>query len=70
MVVVKWSDKVEWSIFKIYAPLCGRLYKEKERSLVPLSGAYLDAMMNCSTWYKNDNDRIVPEYHYNEEFKN
>ena len=26
--------------------------------------------MNCFTWYKEDNDLILPEYHYKEEFKN
>ena len=70
MVVVKWSDNVEGSVYNIYSPLCGRLYKEEDNSLVPWSGTYPDSKMSCFTWSKEDNDWIVPEDQYNEEFNN
>ena len=66
MVVVKCSDKVEGSRDKIYAPLCGGLYKEDEDYLVPLSGTDPDAKMNFFTCSKEDYDWIVPGYQYNE----
>ena len=56
MVVVKWSDKVEGSGDDTDSPLCGGLYKEEEDSLVPWSGTYQDAKMNCFTWSKVNND--------------
>ena len=58
MVVVKRSDKVEGSGDDIDLPLCGGLYKE-EKNIVPWSGKYPDAKMNCFTWSKEDNDWIV-----------
>ena len=69
MVVIKWSEKVEGSGNNIYSPLCGRLYKEQEDSLVPWSGTDPDDNMNCFTWSKQNNDWIVPEDQYDEEFK-
>ena len=53
-----------------YAPLCGVLYKEEGGYLVPLSVTDPVSNMNSFTWYKEENDWIVPEEHYNEEFKN
>ena len=70
MVVIKWSDKVEGSGDNIYSPLCGVLYKEEGGSLVPWSGTDPDANMNFFTWSKENNDWIVPEDQYDEEFKN
>ena len=35
MVVIKWSDKVEWYGDNIYSPLCSGLYKEEEGYLFP-----------------------------------
>ena len=70
MVVVKWSDKIEGSGDNIDSPLCGKLYKEEEDSLVPWSGTDPDDNMNCFTWSKVNNDWIVPEDQYDEEFKN
>ena len=69
MVVVKLSDKVEGSGDDIDSPLCGRLYKE-ETDIVPWSGTYPYAKMNCFTWSKEDNDWIVSGDQYNEELKN
>ena len=43
---------------------------EEKDSLVPWSGKYPDAKMNCFNWSKQNNDWIVPEYQYDEEFKN
>ena len=70
MVVIKCSDKLEWYGDNIYSPLCSGLYKEEDDSLVPWSGTYTDAKMNCFTWSKENNDWIVPADQYNEEFKN
>ena len=69
MVVVKWSDKVEGSGDDIDSPLCGGLYKE-EKDIVPWSGTYPYAKMNCFTWSKEENDWIVPVHQYDEAFKN
>ena len=69
MVVVKCSDKVEGSGDNIYSPLCGGLYKEEEDSLVPWLGTDPDANMNCFTWSKDNNDWIVSEDQYDDEFK-
>ena len=66
MVFVKWSDNVEGSGDNIYSPLCGGLYKEEEYYLVPWSGIDPDAKMNCFTWYKQNNDCIVPEDQHDE----
>ena len=52
MLVVKWLYKVGVSRDTIDAPLCGILYKEEEYSLVPWSGTYPDAKMNCFNWFK------------------
>ena len=52
MVIVKISDKVEWSGYKINDPLCGLLYKEEDRFLVPWSGIDPYYKMNCFTWSK------------------
>ena len=65
MVLVKQSDNVEGLVYNIDNPLCGGLYKEEEESLVPWSGIDPDAKMNGFTWYKQDNDWILPEDHYN-----
>ena len=70
MVVIKWSEKVEGSGDNIESPLCGGLYKEEEDYFVPWSGTDPDVNMNGFTWYKENNDWIVPEYQYDEEFKN
>ena len=69
MVVVKWSDKVEGYGENIDSPLCVGLYKKEEDSLVPWSGIDTYAKMNCFTWSKDNNDWIVPEDQYVEEFK-
>ena len=61
---------MEGSIDNIYSPLCVGLYKEEEDYLVLWSVTDLDAKMNCFTWYKENNDWIVPEDQYDEEFKN
>ena len=58
MVVIKWSEKVEGSGDNIYSPLCGRLYKEKEYSLVPWSGTDADAKMNGFTGPKRTMIRL------------
>ena len=39
-------------------------------SLVPWSGIDSDAKMNRFTWSKDNNDWIVPEDQYDDEFKN
>ena len=70
MVVVKWSEKVKVSLDNIYSPLCGRLYKEDDYSLVPWSVTDPYAKMNCFTWSKEDNDWIFPKDKYNEELNN
>ena len=69
MVVVKCSDKVEGSGDDIDSHLCGGLYKE-ERGIIPWSGIYPDARMNCFTWSKEDNYWIIPVHQYEEAFKN
>ena len=51
-------------------PLCGGLYKEEEDSLVPWSVIDPDAKMNRFIWSKDNDDWIVPEDQYDEEFKN
>ena len=66
MAVVKYSDKVEGSGDDIDSPLCSRLYKEEEYSLVPWSGTDPDAKMNCFAWSKENNDWIFPEDQYDE----
>ena len=66
MVVVKWSDKVEGLGDNIDAPLCGVLYKEGGRSLVPWSVTDPDSKMNCFTCSKEDTGWIDPRYIYNE----
>ena len=38
MVVIKWSDTVEGFGDNIDSPLCGGLYNEEYKSLVPWSG--------------------------------
>ena len=43
MVIVKWSYKVEGLWDKIDSPLCGVLYKEEEKSIVPWSVSDPDA---------------------------
>ena len=70
MVVIKLSDNVEGYGDNIDSPLCGVLYKEEEDYLVPWSGIDSDAKINCSNWSKENDDWIVPEDQYNEEFKN
>ena len=52
MVVIKWSENVEGLGNNIDSLLCGGLYKEEDDSLVPWSGTYPDAKMNCFTWSK------------------
>ena len=65
MVLVKCSENLKVSVDNIYSPLCGGLYKEEEYFLVPWSETDPDAKMNCFTWYKDNNDWIVPRYQYN-----
>ena len=48
MVVLKWSDMVEGYGYNIYAPLCGRLYKEEDKYLVTWSGTDTDAKIIAS----------------------
>ena len=55
MVIIKWLEKVEGSGDNIYSPLCGGLYKEEDDALVPWSETDRDAIMNCFTWYKENN---------------
>ena len=38
--------------------------------MIPWSGTYPDAKMNCFTWSKENNDWSVPEDQYDDEFKN
>ena len=66
MVVVKWSDKVEGSGDNIDSPLCCGLYEEEKDSLVPWLGTDRDAYIDGFTWYKLNNDWIVPEDQYDE----
>ena len=70
MEVVKWSEKVEGSGDNIDSPLCGGLYRGEYDSLVPWSRTDPDAKMIFFTLSKENNDWIVPELQYNEEFKN
>ena len=70
MVVINWLEKMDGSGDNIDAPLCSKLYKEEGGCLFPCSGIDPDAKMNCITWSNEENDWIVPEDHYNEEFKN
>ena len=70
MLVLKWSEEVEGPGDNIYAPLCIRLYKEEDGSIVPWSGTDPDDKMNLFTWYKEDNGWIFPGDQYNEESKN
>ena len=70
MVVVKCSYNVEGLGDKIYASVCGGLYKEENGSIFPWSGTYPDAKTNCFTCSKGGNYWIVPIYQYNKEFKN
>ena len=70
MIVINWSENVEGSGDNIDSPLCGGLYKEEDDSLVSWSGTDPDAKTNCFTWYKYNNDWIVPGDQYDEEFNN
>ena len=65
--MVRKSERV-W--INIDSPLCGEVYREEDNSLVPWSGTDLDAKMNCFTWYKDNNDWMIPGDQYDEEFKN
>ena len=49
-------------------PLCEGLYKEDYNYIVPWSGTYPYAKINCFAQSKQDNDWIVPADHYNKEF--
>ena len=64
MGIIKWSEKVEGSGDNIYSPLFGGLYNEEDEYLVPWSGTYSDAKINCFTWSKENNNWIVPGYQY------
>ena len=70
MLIVKLSEKVQGLVDNIYNPLCVGLYKEEDYYLVPWSETDPEAKMNCFTWSKYDNNWIVLEYHYNEDFNN
>ena len=70
ILVIKWSEKVEGFGDNIHSPLCSVLYKEEEDSLVTWSGTDPNAKMNFFAWSKENNDWIVPDDQYNEEFKN
>ena len=61
---------MEGSGDNIYSPLCRRLYKEEDDSLVPSSGTDTYSKMNCFTWSKENNDWISPGNQYNEELEN
>ena len=65
MLVVKWSEKVKGPGDKIYAPVCGGLYKEEDKYIVHWPGTYPCAKMNCFTCSIEDNDWIVPGDRYN-----
>ena len=57
-------------IVKVDSPLCGGLYKDYHGSIAPWSGTDPYAKLNCFTWYKEENDWILPGDQYNEELKN
>ena len=70
MMVIKWSDEIKGPRVKVDGPLCGGLYKEDHRFIIPFSGTDPYAKMNSFTWYTYDNDWIIPGDQYNEEFNN
>ena len=69
-MVIICSNAIIGPRVKVYGPQCGGLYKEYHRPIIPWSGTDPDVKMNCITWSKEDNDYIVPERQYDEEFKN
>ena len=46
VVIVNWSDVMKGKRVKVDGPLCGGLYKEYHRSIVPWSGTDPDDKMN------------------------
>ena len=46
MAVIKWSDAIKGPRVKVDGLMCGGLYKEDNRSIVPWSVTYPDAKMN------------------------
>ena len=70
MVAVKFPNKFEGLGENIYAPLCSGIYMGEVGSLIHWSGTESDARTNLFNWFKEENDWIVPEDHYNEYFNN
>ena len=50
MMVIKWSDAIKGPRVKVDGPLCGGLYKEDHRFIIPFSGTDPYANMNSFTW--------------------
>ena len=50
MAVLKWPEKVKELGEKMNYTMCGGLYKEEDKVIVPWSGTYPYAKMNCFTW--------------------
>ena len=70
MVVIKWSYAIKKPRVKVDGPLCGGLYKEDHRSIIPWSETDPYSKMNSFTWSTYDNDWVVLGDQYNEEFNN
>ena len=70
MVVIKWPDEIKGPRVKVDGPLCGGLYKEAHRSIIPRSGTDPDAKMNSFTWSTEENYWIFLGDQYSEEFNN
>ena len=58
MVVIKLSNAIKGSRFKVDGPLCCGLYKEDHVSIIPWLGTDPDANMNSFTWSTEENDWI------------
>ena len=59
MVVIKWSYAIKGPRVKVDGSLCGGLYKEDHRFIIPCSGTDPNANMNSFTWSTNENDWII-----------
>ena len=70
MVVIKWSYKIKGPRVKVDGPLCGGLYKENHRSIIPWSGTDPDSKMNSFTCSIEENGWILLGDQYNEDFNN
>ena len=60
---------MEVLVDKVYTILCSGSHKAYCMSNVTWPGTYMYSKMNCFTWYKKDNDFILPVYHYNNKSK-